>query len=147
MSGPLGDLKPYRQTLDELFERRSVTLAYLYGSQARGDAGPLSDVDVAVLFESDVSGSERFNQVLRLMGELGSLFGRDDVNVVDLATASPLLRHRIYYQGRLLYRADAATQVRFETETLRDYVDTKPLRRIKRRYVMQRFGVSAGRRA
>lgn len=50
MSGPLGDLEPYQQGLDEVFERFGVVLAYLYGSQARGDTGPLSDVDVAVLF-------------------------------------------------------------------------------------------------
>jgi len=65
MSGPLGDLEPYQQGLDEVFERHGVMLAYLYGSQARGDAGPLSDVDVAVLFIPDVPERERFSYVLQ----------------------------------------------------------------------------------
>jgi hypothetical protein len=30
--------------------------------------------------------------------------------------------------------------VRFETTALRDYVDTEPLRKIKRKYVFQHFG-------
>ena len=72
MDGSLGDLKPYQQALDEIFERRGVAPAYLYGSQARGDAGPLSDVDVAVLFGPDVPENERFNRVLHLIGEKGS---------------------------------------------------------------------------
>jgi predicted nucleotidyltransferase len=37
-----------RRGLAELFEREpDVVAAYLFGSQARGDAGPLSDADLA----------------------------------------------------------------------------------------------------
>ena len=139
MGGPLGNLEPYQQALEQTFERRGVVLAYLYGSQARDDAGPLSDVDVAVLFEPGVPESERFRRVLHLIGELGSVFGRDDVYVVDLADASPLLRHRVYYDGVVLTCPDDAVRVRFATEALRDYVDTEPLRRIKRHYVLGHF--------
>lgn len=139
MSGPLENLEQYREALDETFERHGVVLAYLYGSQARGDAGPLSDVDVAVKFEPGLSARERFDHVLHLIGELGSVFHRDDVYVVDLDEAPPLLRHRIYYYGRVLYCADEAERVRFEKTALRDYVDTEPLRRTKHRYVLEYF--------
>ena len=37
--------------LGALFTGEPVVVAYLFGSQARGDAGPLSDVDVAILLE------------------------------------------------------------------------------------------------
>lgn len=144
MGGPLGDLEPYEQALDETFERHGVALAYLYGSQARGDTGPLSDVDVAALFDPGVPEDERFNRVLHLIGELGSVFRRNDVYVVDLAEASPLLRHRVYYDGQVLYCADDAERVRFETTALRDYVDTKPLRSIQHKYVLQYFGLPGG---
>jgi predicted nucleotidyltransferase len=147
MGGPLENLELYRQMLNDTFERYAVVLAYLYGSQARGDAGSLSDVDVAVLFGPDVPERERFDRVLRLVGELGSLFRRNDVYVVDLAEASPLLRHRVYYDGRLLYCVDDTIRVRFETQALRDYVDTEPLRKIKRQYILQHFGSPSGRRA
>jgi predicted nucleotidyltransferase len=85
MSKLLGTLESYQPELDEAFERYGVVLAYLYGSQARGDAGPLSDVDVAVYFRPDVPESIRFERVLHLVGELGSVFRRNDVYVVDLA--------------------------------------------------------------
>ena len=139
MGGPLGDLEQYQPALDEAFGRHAVVLAYLFGSQARGDAGLLADVDVAILFGPDVPESERFSRLLCLIGELGSVFRRNDVYVVDLAEASPLLRHRVYYDGRLLHCVDDVIRVRFETEALRDYVDTRPLRKIKRKYLFQRL--------
>ena len=47
--------------LGAYFRRRGdVLLAYLYGSYARGTAGPLSDVDVAVLLEGAPDARERF---------------------------------------------------------------------------------------
>jgi predicted nucleotidyltransferase len=136
----LNKLKQCQPTLNEIFERHGVVLAYLYGSQARGVPGPLSDVDVAVLFGPKVPQDERFQRVLCLTAKLGSLFRRDDVHVVDLAGVSPLLSHRVYRDGELLYCLDDAERVRFETLTLRNYVDTEPLRRIKRNYVLSRFG-------
>lgn len=127
-------------TVLDLFARHSVVLAYVYGSQARDQAGPLSDVDVAVLFAPGLSKQVRFRHVLVLTNELGAALRRDDVQVVDLQDASPLLRHRVYYDGHVLYCPDDAVRVKFETTALRDYVDTAPLRRLKERYLCQRFG-------
>ena len=52
----------------ELFATESaVVIAYLFGSQARGDAGPLSDVDVAVLIREEASPREQLSIRLQLM--------------------------------------------------------------------------------
>ena len=104
----------YQDILNEVFAHHGVTLAYLYGSQARGDAGPLSDVDVGVLFDASLSEEVRFQRRLALAGELYYALGRDDVSVVDLVEAPPLLRHRVYYDGQVLYCPDDAERVRFE---------------------------------
>ena len=139
MGGPLGDLEPYQQALDEAFKRHGVVLAYLYGSQARGDAGPLSDVDVAVQFAPDLPRRERFSRVGQLLSDLCQLLRRDDVYVVDLDAIPPLLCHRIYLNHRLLCCPDDAVQVAYETRALRRYVATRPLRRIRWRYVKRRI--------
>jgi hypothetical protein len=68
-----------------------------------------------------------------------SRFVEDDVQIVDLQEAPPLLRHRVYYDGRLLYCPDDAVRVRFETTALRDYVDSAPLRRLEEKYLYRRF--------
>ena len=146
MSGPLGDLGLYQRTLDGAFEQYEVVLAYLYGSQARGDARPLSDVDVAVQFTPDLPRRERFSQMGRLTSDLCRLLQRDDVYVVDLDTIPPLLCHRIYLNHRTLYcpavaglRPSHMVRVLFETRALRRYVATRPLRRIRWHYVVRRI--------
>jgi predicted nucleotidyltransferase len=135
--GPIGSLDPLLPALHDTFLRCGVALAYLYGSQARGDIGPLSDVDIAVLFQPDIASSDRSDRLLDLIGELMTVFKRSDVFVADLVNASPLLRHRVYRDGRLLYCADDRLRVKFLTEALRDYEDTRPLRIIQHYYLMQ----------
>jgi len=139
MGGSLGDLKSYQQALDETFERYGVVLAYLYGSQARRDAGPLSDVDVAVQFAPDLPRRERFSRVGRLISDLCQLLQRDDIYVVDLDSIPPLLCHRIYLDHRLLYCPDDGVRVSFETRALQKYVATRSLRHIRWHYVKRRI--------
>ncbi|HIQ05653.1 MAG TPA: nucleotidyltransferase domain-containing protein [Anaerolineae bacterium] len=43
-----------RPELEQLFRAHHVILAHLFGSQAEGSVGPLSDVDLAMLLAWDV---------------------------------------------------------------------------------------------
>jgi predicted nucleotidyltransferase len=88
-----GSLQYGGSELQRLFECHGVVLAYLHGSQARGDAGPLSDVDVAVLFEPRLTPKERWDRRLALTASLTSAFHRSDVFVVDLAEATLVYDH------------------------------------------------------
>jgi predicted nucleotidyltransferase len=127
------------ERVSDLLADNGVLLAYVFGSQARGEAGPLSDVDVAVLFAPNLNKTDRFRKVIAVANELSVILQRDDVQVIDLNDASPLLRHRVYYDGQALFCPDDAVRVRFETTALRDYVDTAPLRRLKEKFLYQRF--------
>jgi hypothetical protein len=127
------------ERVSDLLADNGVLLAYVFGSQARGEAGPLSDVDVAVLFAPNLNKTDRFRRVIAVANELSVILQRDDVQVIDLNDASPLLRHRVYYDGQALFCPDDAVRVRFETTALRDYVDTAPLRRLKEKFLYQRF--------
>jgi uncharacterized protein len=74
-----------RRALAELFGRHpDVVAAYLFGSQARGDAGPLSDVDLAVWLNDQPEPRARLSRQLALSAEAGSLLGTDDVQLVVL---------------------------------------------------------------
>ena len=59
----------------------------LIGSQARGDPGPLSDVDIAVWHDPGLEPSARLQLQLRLAAEGGSALGTDEVDVVMLNRA------------------------------------------------------------
>ena len=100
----------------------SVRLAYLFGSMARGTAGPLSDIDIGVVF----SGGDTALGTLedRLVERLRT----DRVDLVSLAAAPVPLRYRVVRDGRLLLSRDEVLRERFEVDTIRRYLDFKPLR-------------------
>jgi predicted nucleotidyltransferase len=115
--------------LSRILERHGVRLAYLFGSQAAGRARADSDVDVAVLLRPDLSDDARFETRLALIGELGQLLRTDNVDLVVLNEAPPLLAYEVLHKGRVLYCADERERIEFQVRTLREYEDTEPLRR------------------
>ena len=53
------NLEKLEQMLTEFFSKIDfVTVAYLFGSTVRGEANCLSDIDIAVLFDDNVSKEE-----------------------------------------------------------------------------------------
>jgi len=71
--------------------RPEVLVAYLFGSHARGKATPISDVDVAVLLSEAVPCGSYLDYRIALMQELTRIFRSDEVQVVILNHAFPLL--------------------------------------------------------
>lgn len=109
----------------------SVRAAYLYGSVARGDAGPESDVDVAVLLP-EVAPPAIQREASRIEDELDRLLGRT-VQVVALNLAPVDLVHRVLRDSLLLAESDRSTRIRFEVRARNEYFDLLPfLRRYRR---------------
>jgi len=120
------------EALREFFRSQSsVQAAYLYGSVARGEAGPESDVDVAVLL---VHGEPLAlqDEALRMEGELERLLGQT-VQVVVLNLAPVDLVHRVLRDSLLLAERDRSARIRFEVRSRNEYFDLLPfLRRYRR---------------
>jgi predicted nucleotidyltransferase len=132
----LSDIEEHTEQLRQVFATHGVVLAYLFGSQAEGKAGPISDVDIAVLLGPQVDRERWFQVQLDLIGELTSLFHRNDVDVVILNEATPLLAYQIVRYGRIIYEDEAMLPaVDFAAHAASRYADTAPLRRLKRRYL------------
>lgn len=104
----------------------TLACAYLFGSAARGETAPLSDLDVAVLFASPVTRAERDELVLELAGRLQRP-GGPRVDVTVLEEAPPALRHRVVRDGRILLCLDEPCRIAFETRALREFLDFQPL--------------------
>jgi len=105
-----------------------ICAAYLFGSQASGTAGPLSDTDLAVLVEPAAGVDERFRLRLELIAQATRLLQTNRVDVIVLNDAPILLRHRVIRDGELLLEREREQRVRFETATILEYLDTRPLR-------------------
>lgn len=109
-------------------DRPGVVAASVIGSQARGSAGPLSDIDLGVWHDPELGGSERARLQLDLIGAAVEALGTDEVDVVMLNGASPLMRHRAIRDGRRFLEHDPVNRVRLEARGLIEYLDTEPLR-------------------
>lgn len=106
----------------------TVVLLYLHGSYAQGTQAPLSDIDLAVLLESDRSRDYRL--VTELLLAFQEICGRDDVDLVVLNTAGPLIQDRVVRHGRLLYAKTEAQRVRFEAWALKRAMDFRYYSRV-----------------
>ncbi|HEY8815544.1 MAG TPA: nucleotidyltransferase domain-containing protein [Candidatus Dormibacteraeota bacterium] len=131
--------------LSNALDREGVVAAMLIGSQARGNPGPLSDVDIGIWHDPGLDAHGRFDLQLDLAGEITSLLETDEVDLVLLNNAPPLIRHRAIREGKRLVERDHDERVRLETRAILDYLDTAPLRvelgrGVRRRMKEGRFG-------
>jgi hypothetical protein len=134
-----------RLALARAFDRPGVVAASLFGSQASGTAGALSDVDLAVWLEPRRSRHQRARLARDLRATVAETLATDEVDLAVLNDASPLLRHRAIRDGVRLVERDRDARVRLEARALLDYLDTVPLRAtlaagVERRLAEGRFG-------
>lgn len=106
--------------------RPEILDAYLFGSQARGDAGALSDIDVAVFIDEDLIGPGPYGYDAELITDLMTELGTNDIDVVLLNRAPPLLYHRVLRDGKLLVTRDLAATTTRAGYALSRYLDFVP---------------------
>ena len=91
--------------LKAYFESKSeVTAVYLFGSQVTDKAGPSSDADIGILFDtSDVAGEiDKRNQY---MLDLANIF-RKEIHPVVLNSAGEELMRQIFLKGKCILVRD-----------------------------------------
>lgn len=111
--------------------RGQLVCAYLFGSQARGNAKMASDVDVAILLQRHPPRSLD-GLGLDIAGAIEAEL-RQPVDLVVLNRASPDLVHRVLRDSVLLLEMDRAARVRFEHQARSEYFDVLPYLREYRR--------------
>jgi predicted nucleotidyltransferase len=102
-----------REKLESHFSARpfpGVASVYLFGSHAEGRAHRESDVDVGALLRWDLypSRKTRFDARLRLIADLIAALHHNEVDLVILNDAPPLLGRHIVTAGRRVFVADPA---------------------------------------
>lgn len=99
-----------------------IKLVYLFGSQASGQTGPLSDYDFAIYLDN-VDRQARFELQLELMSQLGKLLKTEKIDVVVLNDLDvPELAYAIIRDARILY-AEEPYQLLVEPRILNQYFD------------------------
>ncbi len=103
-----------------------VAAIFLFGSFARGQAGPLSDVDIAVFLSPQVDSGDYLNIRLEMMGEAAALLESDDIDLLILNEASPALADHVARYGTRLLVKDEASLPAFLERSLVLYLDFEP---------------------
>jgi predicted nucleotidyltransferase len=107
-----------------------VAAVYLFGSVARGQDGPQSDVDVGVLYRAPPAAT-LLAQPYADEAQLSELLGKP-VQIVTMNHAPVDLVHRILRDGVLLVDRDRSARIAFEMRARNAYFDLLPtLRRYR----------------
>jgi len=131
-----------KQAIADLLEKEpQIVAAYLFGSQANGRAGLLSDIDLGVIFLSSVSENRRDALLRTLFAKLSIELKTDAIDLLDLRRASVLLRYRATFNSALLFTKDRVLTNRLAFESLQAYEDFKPYLAVQQRFIKQAFSV------
>jgi len=122
-------MKKLEKNLDKIgkiFLEKSVIFAYLFGSCVEGKVGKISDIDIAVYFDDKLTSSVMFDKKLKIMAELSSLLDKDEIDIVILNDAYPIIEHRIIKNGKVIFSIDESRRIDYEVKAVMRYLDFKP---------------------
>jgi len=113
-----------KNSLDEILKRLkkflekdpNILFALVFGSAASGKFKKDSDIDIAIYVKEDLEPSE----YLKLVTNLCDLVKRE-VHLIVLNKASPLLRHQVMKEKKILFIKDFDIYANFREKTMTDY--------------------------
>jgi predicted nucleotidyltransferase len=99
-------------------KKNDVEAIYLFGSYATGKAKPTSDIDICVITKKNVP------------TDVKESIMSNSSKKIDVAIFWDLpytIRFRVFKEGKPLYIKDPLTLQRIKIDTLRSYLDVKPM--------------------
>ncbi len=122
-----------------LAAKPEICFAYIFGSVAKGTAGKLSDIDIAIfvdpLHKMPMTG---YGYKSELSVELKSVLARE-VDLVLLNDASTVLKYQVLKNGVLAYCRSDVERRDFHENTVKKYLDFKPLLKVQSDYLHKRL--------
>lgn len=116
-----------KQSFQEYFRQQNdVIVAYLFGSVARGQTTPMSDLDIAVLLDTSADPQAMLTRQITLLTELAQL-AELEVQLTLLNDAPPLLAYQVIREGILLHERSQTERVVFQVKTMKGYFDVQPM--------------------
>lgn len=104
------------QAVALLREQLAPQLIYYFGSAARGELRPDSDLDFAFLADREFGSYEVFMVAQQLAEVL-----RRDVDLIDLVKVSTVMQAQIISSGKNIYASAPNLRIDFEIRILKDY--------------------------
>ena len=131
------------EKISAILSSNGVVVAYLFGSAIRGDMGPYSDIDIAVIFEKSSSVEAEFKSRMKLSSLISEAVGVSEIDVINLESArGPLIKYQAIFGGQVILDKNTDRRLAVQRKIVRDYEDTRNLRHI--RHVILREELSLG---
>src|SRR5690554_4381366 len=112
------------RVINKLQLKDKIKIVILFGSRARGDYNPKSDIDIAILLEEDVLDGNYLEVKIDLTSIFSDILG-EDCDIVLINKASPLLKYQVIKHGRLIYIDEETDYNSFFSLVVREYFDFK----------------------
>lgn len=137
----------YLPDLIEFFKTQSdVVAVYLFGSRASCTAGPLSDIDIAVLLKEGLGKGIYSEKEMDYLGKANDILHTDEVSFVLLNKAPLTIQYGVLTEAKVLFSRDEEARLSFEERVIDEYIDFRPvLEEYDREFLMQiREGIAFG---
>ncbi|MEK6539168.1 MAG: nucleotidyltransferase domain-containing protein [Deltaproteobacteria bacterium] len=118
-----------KKTLSIVFQRhKNVLFSYLFGSMAKGEVSPLSDIDIAVYLDN-IDPNAIFDMKLSLHADICRALKMNNVDMVILNTLNnDMLIDDIIRHGIVIYDRNTALREYFEIMAIHRAIDFKTQR-------------------
>jgi predicted nucleotidyltransferase len=111
-------IEEIKRRLMPLFKDEGLQFILIFGSVVSGKIHKQSDIDLAFLYDKSID-------ILMLTNKIINLLHTDNVDIIDLKYASPILKFSAAKNGKLLYERRPGLFSEFYSLAFRMYIDTK----------------------
>lgn len=124
MEEKLFDKEELKRELKNYFKKwREIKAVYIFGSFTKDRFNEESDIDLAVIFQSEIDKYQRFKLKLRLLYELEKWIERD-FDLIDFESVDLKMKHQIL-AGSLISCSDQKRRVVLEKRALLNYIEMR----------------------
>lgn len=126
-----------KDTAPAILKNYPVLFSYLYGSFAKGDVHPFSDIDIGIYLEENILARKALDIELSLALEFDAILGNKfNVDVRSINDMPLMVKGIIVTEGILIYSKDDTLRVEFETYVRMAFFDFNPfIKRYQKAYL------------
>lgn len=107
-----------------------ITAAYLFGSVNKNKARSDSDIDIALVFNEEMTSYDRLFTELRIQSELEGACQVNPIDCRSIDNAPLMIKGRIIQEGTRIFEGDRERRIEFEVMTRKFYFDYLPTARM-----------------
>lgn len=106
----------------------NISAAYFFGSFGSGDVKPLSDLDLAVLFDDSLNHHEMVVLENKLRVDIAEALHTDEIDMVILNTAPLSVQYGTLKNKTIIICENSGQMVKYFDNTVLNYLDILPYR-------------------